>query len=620
MSISKKLTQGGQVTLHNLRMLQQVMKVTLTSSFLLSVVVFGTKTWFDYPPYEKYLVGSYYWASFKVEMPFLNKKKVTQDFKDQWGRTIVLRSQDIIEDRWMKNFVSDFEGNVVTNGYLALGSFLLSLMIICGFWVWRGNQRQGKEFRSGTEIVAPTVLTKLIRKRRENSDFQMGGVPLLKNKELQHLLVVGTTGAGKTNAINQLLEQIRNKRQKAIIVDVTGSFVEKFYRPGIDKILNPIDARSESWNIWSDCTESYHFEALANSFLSSKSNDEYWVDSARSLFVTTAKNLMGTPEMITSDFLKYTISSPLYEIEEFYADTSVASFMNQKAEKTAIGIRSTLAVNIKAMELLEDVSSKPDFSIRKWISQEDDDSWLFLVSTPEMREVLKPLITAWVSISTKALMSLRPSSDRRVWFVVDELPALKKIPDLHTMLAEARKYGGCVVLGSQDMPLLDDIYGPNLVRSICNLCSTKLVFRISGSDIAERVSKWIGTQEVSESIENISYGAHQMRDGVSLNTQMKDKAVITADTLMKLDDLQGYLKLPGDYPVTKLVFEYKSYPVVAETFVSRLEEFFENNKYDKTSYNVLEFPHKIDKEETEFDDFEATIDEGTSDSIKIGEN
>lgn len=572
MSISKALTQGGQVTLHNLRMIQQVMKVTVVSSLFLTLFAFGAKTWFDYPSYERYLIRSYYVASFKTEMSFSRGKNSTQGFTDQYGRTTTIRSMDILQNRGMQNHVQNFKQQIVTNGIFAGVFFVLSMFVICSIWVWRGNQRRGKEFISGTEIVEPPILSRLIRKRKEDSVFQLAGVPLLKNKELQHLLIVGTTGAGKTNAINQLLEQIRGKNQKAVIVDVTGSFVEKFYRPGIDKILNPIDARSESWNIWSDCTESYHFEALANAFVTSKSNDEYWADSARSLFVETAKNLMGTPEMTTSSFLKYTITSPLNEIEEFYQETSVASFMNQKAERTTMGIRSTLAVNIKSLELLEGVESQDDFSIRKWVAQEHDDSWLFLVSTPEMREVLKPLITAWVSISTKALMSLRPSSERRIWFVVDELPALKKIPDLHTMLAEARKYGGCVVLGSQDMPLLDDIYGPNLVRSISNLCSTKLVFRISGSDVAERMSKWIGTQEISESIENISYGAHQMRDGVSLNTQKKDKAVITADTLMKLPDLEGYLKLPGDYPVAKLVFEYKHFPVVADTFVARSKE------------------------------------------------
>ena len=135
------------------------------------------------------------------------------------------------------------------------------------------------------------------------------------------------------------------------------------------------------------------------------------------------------------------------------------------------------------------------------------------------------------------------------------------------MLAEIRKYGGCVILGTQDMSQLDEIYGHNIVKSMANLCSTKVIFRIEGADIAERLSKWLGAQEISETIENISYGAHQMRDGVSLNDHRKEKPTIHPDRLMKLPDLTGYLKLSGDYPVAKVDFHVHRLEKVAEGFV-----------------------------------------------------
>jgi type IV secretory pathway TraG/TraD family ATPase VirD4 len=106
------------------------------------------------------------------------------------------------------------------------------------------------------------------------------------------------------------------------------------------------------------------------------------------------------------------------------------------------------------------------------------------------------------------------------------------------------------------MSLLDEIYGSHLVKSMVNLCSTKVVFRLAGADIAERVSKWLGSQEVSEAIENISYGAHQMRDDVSLNDQRREKPVVNPDRLMQLPDLEAYLKMPGDYLIAKVRFKY----------------------------------------------------------------
>ena len=60
-----------------------------------------------------------------------------------------------------------------------------------------------------------------------------------------------------------------------------------------------------------------------------------------------------------------------------------------------------------------------------------------------------------------------------------------------------------------------------------------------------------------ENSEGISFGAHQMRDGVSLNEQRKNKAVISYTEFMSLPDLSAYIKLPEDYPITRISFSYK---------------------------------------------------------------
>ena len=49
-----------------------------------------------------------------------------------------------------------------------------------------------------------------------------------------------------------------------------------------------------------------------------------------------------------------------------------------------------------------------------------------------------------------------------------------------------------------------------------------------------------------------------MRDGVSINEQQKSKAVIPYTEFMSLPDLSAYIKLPEDYPVTRITFSYKN--------------------------------------------------------------
>lgn len=452
MSLAKAFTQGGQVTLHNLRMLRQVLGVTLGTTLIISCLFFGVKSWIDTTAYQKQVAIAYAMAKLKVSFPIGDPLKHTQNFPLPNGTVKQARAIDVIQSPGVVHQVTIVQQMLWNSFIQMLGVMIGTLLFFVGFWIWRGKSRKAKEILSGTHIVSPNQLKSLIRKNREASPFNLAGVPLIKNKELQHLLIVGTTGAGKTNSVNELLQQIREKKQRAVIVDVTGDFIDRFYRPGIDKILNPLDEKSESWDIWVDCPKSFHVETLAAAFLPAKHDDDFWVNSARTLFVSTAQILLELQSNSVRDLLDYAVYKPLAEAASLYAGTAAASFMDVNADKTAIGVRSTLGVNIKCLELLKETSSP--FSIREWMKEEEGNSWLFLASVPEMREVLKPLLTAWTTIATNALMSLNPSSERRVWFIMDELPALKKLPELHTMLAEARKYGGCVVAGTQDMSLI----------------------------------------------------------------------------------------------------------------------------------------------------------------------
>lgn len=546
--ITKTFTKGGQVSLHNLRMLRQVLSVTVLLTIVVFMGILIIKTWSDYTPYQREVLQSAYWTKINL---------ILSGNKTYLHPTLQL---------WTQHFERQFIKNVWTATSISGSIFLL----ICGFWIWRGHAKTEKEILTGTEAVADKQLTTLIHKQNMASDFTLAGVPLIKDKEKQHILVIGTTGSGKTNCIHELLQQVRAKGQKAIIVDMTGAFIERYYRPESDSILNPLDARSKQWCIWHDSPKTYHLRLLTSVLFppDARGHESYWTKASRTVFIATAEKLHLMSKLSTSEFFKFATNLPIRQAETFYRDTSAAAIMNGDAAETVMGVRSNIRANTECLEFFKE--PEDPFSIRTWITEENTDAWLFLSSPPELREELAPLLSLWTTIATDALMALPPSQNRRLWLVIDELPAIKKLPKLQTMLAEVRKYGGCVILGTQDMCQLDEIYGPNTVKSIANLCSTKVIFRIEGAEIAERLSKWLGMQEVSETLENISYGAHQMRDGVSLNDHRKEKPTIHPDRLMKLPDLTAYLKLPGDYPIAKLTFQIHKGEKAAEGYIEAL--------------------------------------------------
>ncbi|HUX80573.1 MAG TPA: type IV secretion system DNA-binding domain-containing protein [Alphaproteobacteria bacterium] len=91
---------------------------------------------------------------------------------------------------------------------------------------------------------------RLLRKTNEASDLHLDKLPLVKDKETGHILMTGTTSAGKTNCFHKLLPQIQSRPYRVIVMDMTGDFVSKYYREGTDLILNPFDQRTKHWSPW----------------------------------------------------------------------------------------------------------------------------------------------------------------------------------------------------------------------------------------------------------------------------------------------------------------------------------------------------------------------------------
>lgn len=51
-----------------------------------------------------------------------------------------------------------------------------------------------------------------------------------------------------------------------------------------------------------------------------------------------------------------------------------------------------------------------------------------------------------------------------------------------------------------------------------------------------------------------------MRDGVSLSHQTRQKPLVMLTELSQLNDLECYIKFPGQYPCTKIQTKYKKLP------------------------------------------------------------
>lgn len=538
----KRLTRGGQTFLHNFRMMEQVAKLMVWVWLLSSVLVVGLCVWQQTTPYERAQYVT--WHKARLFHVLGDNKTVTLELPS--GRRKNVSISSLLASPWHRDMQAVTMQRLKQSALWGLGSGLLISMLVAALLSRRGKRLEDSRLMQGRYQGTKKELIKKLKQQGELSDLTIADVPLPKGAETQHFLFHGTTGTGKSMSIRALLDQIKARGDKAIIYDRHGDYLQYYYDPSKDKILNPMDARSEPWDVWAECRDAADFDNLAAALMpmpAGHGGDPFWINAARTLFSSGAYQLKDDPERTTEKLLNVLIMSEMEQLCALLQGTEAASLVSEKAAKTALSIKSVLATYLKCFKYL--THAKKPFSIKKWL-HEDSDDWLFITSRSDKHEAIKPLISVWLDLVANGVMSLSPDSNRRIWLILDELPSLQRLPYLPQAFAESRKFGGCIVAGMQNYFQLQKIYGADGAKEIVDLCNTRLFLAASSHESASWVSKELGESEVLEVREGISYGANTIRDGVSMNHQRLMKPAVTSTEIINLPALKGYLSIsPG---------------------------------------------------------------------------
>lgn len=547
--MSHTLTEGGQITSHRFRMFKQVIKITFLGSFFLCLCLFGILM---YSIPKIVYVALWYYLKAWILQGSLTEIEVNHDFLTQAAGLqyhfnphlppayITKLSMPIVQKLLHETYIH-FMTSVMAFGVCFIG--------ILSFFLYRGRLAKEKKHLLGPKITSPFFLKWRLKINRKNSPIKIGSLPLVKGTETQHILISGGTGSGKTNCLHHLLQQIRTQKQKAIIVDTTGIFVERYFREKKDILLNPFDQRGSPWNPWAEGNSASDYASIAEAFIpnSYSDNENYWRVASKSVFVSLLEKFSDIKK--TSEITRWIQYETLENLCKLVKGTKAAAHMDLSSEKTASSIRSVSSTFLECLESMEDTSTP--FSIRDWLTKEDD-SWLFLQCTPAHRTILRPLMTAWISSAIRGLLILPIDLNRRIWFSIDELPTLHRVKDLETLLTEGRKYGGCGIITLQSPAQIENIYGRDTAKTIIGNTATKIIFRERDHETAERISRAFGEREIMEIQEGISYGAHEARDGVSLSMQNKIRPVVSASQILELPVNSAYVKLADENCVAQI--------------------------------------------------------------------
>lgn len=420
-----------------------------------------------------------------------------------------------------------------TTAWLALAWYLYRL----------GGNQVDHDLIEGVQLVSPAVYQKTLGKQA--SDIKLGNVPWVKDAEVQHLLISGDPGTGKSQLLSQLLQQIRGRGDLAIIYDAKQDFVRDFFDASKDVLLSPFDARSVDWDVWQDMTTQLDAETFAEAVIKENISDPFWSKAARMVLVAGLDRGKRDGLSIKATLDKL-MTSDLETLKNWLANTEVsADFSN---EKTAASILSELKGQMRALRYLPEVSGG-GFSLKAWLNErlaKSDGSWLFLPLPESVKAVGAPIVAAQLELLANHILSQSTNSKRRIWFIVDELPSLPKLPVLGRLLAQGRGYGVAGVLALQNFSQLKSVYGADGANALAGLCSSLFSLRVSDPETAKYVSSRLGKQLRREMHQNQSHSrgkTNSVSQGQS--ESINERSAVTDTTLMRLPDLQGILSAKG---------------------------------------------------------------------------
>ena len=572
--------RGGQTVFHGIRMWGQLFQAAMLFAAFMSVAVPAWTLWQSTTGAEWYAAGMVSLAEVKLALGYEPDSGQEIRFPDGTVRALAIR--DIAVSVPALEARGKILDELLASAWLGLkaGSGMIALFLAV-FW-YRGVQLGRRKRIRGAELVASGELRRRVRPPHLRlmdrmpgggrlRPYAIAGIPYPERTETQHTIVSGTTGSGKTVLISDLVAQIRARGERCVLYDKMGSYTATFFDPARDVLMNPLDARAPRWSPFLEARNPRDFDMMAAALIPQQKDtvDPFWVTAARQLFANGAGVLRDKGVTENRVLVEHLLKTDLTALAQAMEGTVAQSIVDPENPKTALSVRAMLTANLAAFEFLPD-EGEP-FSIREWISREDQNGFLFLTSRGDQHASLRGLISTWLEIAVNAMLSLAQEPDRRIWVILDELPTLHQVPSLQPGLAESRQFGGCFVLGVQVASALRDLYGRNGAETVSGLCGTRVVLAAPDRDTAQWSADSLGRSEIEEVTEGVTYGANTIRDGVSLTPRRELRALALPSEIMRLANLEGYLKFPGPFPVASIRLNYVARPARAERFVARAE-------------------------------------------------
>ncbi|HXA91994.1 MAG TPA: type IV secretion system DNA-binding domain-containing protein, partial [Steroidobacteraceae bacterium] len=363
-------------------------------------------------------------------------------------------------------------------------------------------------------------------------------------------------GTGKSTAIREILSAALTRGDRAVIADPDGGYLRRFFDAERgDTILNPFDERSVKWDLFAEIKTPYDVEQLARSLIPDhEGSDRSWRGYARTFLGAVTRQAHEAGVTDTAELYRLMMVADRTELRALVKGTPAQPFLEEHNSKMFDSIRSVTSAAIGPLEYIARQRGSA-FSVRSWVA-DDRRGVLFMPYSAGQIAALRSTISAWMRLAIFEAMDPRePAAEegagtqRRLWFVVDELDALGQIDGLKDALARLRKFGGRCILGFQSIAQVSSTYGQGDAHTIIENCGNTLILRCSASEgggTARFASQLVGEREVLRTSISRSRRATELIGTTSRSEHVNTEHALLASQIEQLPDLAGYLRYASE--------------------------------------------------------------------------
>lgn len=382
--------------------------------------------------------------------------------------------------------------------------------------------------------------------------ISIGGVQIPAEMEGRHFLIAGSTGAGKSLAIYQMVLDARRRGDRGFVLDIGSACTRRFLKKG-DLQLAPDVQNAVKWNPFLEIRNRFDFLELARSAIPDAQGDaQGFHDMARVLLATVMEKMYGDGDFSVSRLLYIVCSEKKEELNKIVVGTPADVYTQDGAERLLQSVRSVLTTYLVAWQFIEDGG---DFSVRDWIRRAPAGQWLFVRYSDGQVTVMRQLLACWLKLAITETIGNDESPPPPTWFVADEFDSLGAVSAAKDALSKMRRYNGRCVFGVQTVAQLWATYGRDVSTVLLSCLSHQLFLRAGDPETAEYCSKALGDQEVLRYEKSRSQRGLFGLGGDPSKTEAERHAnerIVMPSQFLTLPDRVGYLNLAGDLPVARV--------------------------------------------------------------------